>query len=66
MNELFTLLTSNNIAEIESAYWLSVFEELPDSMFQYSDDKPSEGIINQLKQYARAYSVIGNEGIVLN
>ncbi|NPA37990.1 MAG: hypothetical protein GXO47_14200 [Chlorobi bacterium] len=66
MNELFTLLASDDIAELESAFWLSVFEELPDGMFQIISEQPSDTIISILKQYGKVYSVIGNDGIVLN
>ncbi len=66
MNELFTLMNSKNIAESEATYWLSVFDELPDSMFQKIENKPSPLVTETVKQYARAYTVVGSEGIVLN
>lgn len=66
MNELFTLLNSKNVAESEATYWLSVFDELPDSMFQKIENKPSPLVTETVKQYARAYTVVGSEGIVLN
>jgi hypothetical protein len=66
MNELFTLLNSQSDAEMEATYWLAVFEDLPDSYFQKMQDQPSLNIITALKQYARAYRICGNEGIVLN
>ncbi len=66
MKELFTLLNSKSDAEFEASYWLSVFEEIPDSVFTNADDQPSQGIISALKQYARAYMICGDEGIILN
>ncbi len=66
MNELFTLLNSKNASESEATFWLGVFDELPDSMFQKLDSKPSLSVIKTLKQYARVYTVIGNEGAILN
>jgi len=66
MNELFTLLNSRNAGELEATFWLSVFDELPDAMFRDFGEKPSAKIVEILKQYARAYTVMGNDGIVLN
>lgn len=66
MNELFTLLNSKNSAESEATYWLNIFDELPDSIFQKIDVKPSARVIENVKQYGRVYSVVGDEGIVLN
>ena len=66
MKELFTLLNSKSDAELEISYWLSVFEEIPDSEFTNADEKPSQGVVFALKQYARAYMICGDEGIILN
>jgi len=66
MNELFTLLNSQSDEEMEAGFWLRVFEEIPDDMFQRFTDQPSQGIISALKHYARSYVLYGNEGIVLN
>ena len=66
MNELFTLLNSKNSAESEATYWLNVFDELPDSMFQKIENKPSALVIETVKQYGKVYTVVGKEGVVLN
>jgi len=66
MNELFTLLNSNNAAESEVTFWLSVFDEIPDSMFQNKDLKPSLFVTEIVKQYGKVYTVVGKEGVVLN
>jgi putative heme iron utilization protein len=66
MNELFTLLNSKNSAESEATYWLNVFDELPDSMFQNSDIQPSLSVTETVKQYGKVYTVVGKVGIVLN
>jgi putative heme iron utilization protein len=66
MNELFTLLNSKNSAESEATYWLDVFDELPDSMFQKIGNRPSALVIETVKQYGKVYAVVGKEGVVLN
>jgi len=66
MNELFTLLNSQSDAEMEAAFWLGVFEEIPDELFQQADSQPSRSIISALKHYARSYVSYGEKGIVLN
>ena len=66
MKELFTLLNPKNDVEFEASYWLSVFEEIPDSMFTDAAEQPSQGVISALKQYARAYMAYGDEDVILN
>jgi putative heme iron utilization protein len=66
MNELFTLLNSKNSAESEATYWLNVFDELPDSMFQKIENRPSTLVTETVKQYGKVYAVVGKEGVVLN
>ena len=66
MKELFTLLNSKGDAELEASYWLSVFEDIPDSVFADDDVQPSQCVISALKQYARAFMIYGDEGIILN
>ncbi len=66
MNELFTLLNSKNSAESEATYWLNVFDELPDSMFQKKENRPSAFVTEAVKQYGKVYTVVGTKGVILN
>ncbi len=66
MNELFTLLNSKDSAETEATFWLNVFDELPDSMFQKIENRPSALVTEAVKQYGKVYTVVGTKGVILN
>lgn len=56
--------------EEEASYWLTVFDELPDSSFRSSDNIPNAFLINKVKAFARSYksvNLLGVEhGIIIN
>jgi hypothetical protein len=62
MNENFTQDFSS--LEEDASYWLSVFDNLPDSVFTNKERSPRTFIVNKLKAFARAYQpivVLGKE-----
>ena len=64
MIKTFTLLKS--VDELEAFYWLELFENLPEELFTTLNTEPSQLVINNLRQFARSFTVLKNSLLVLN
>lgn len=68
MNETFT--QDFSACEEEAGVLLSIYENLPDSLFEKTELLPHEFVVSKIKAFARAYNALellqSNGGLVIN